>query len=126
MIFDFVSLYINKLSKHCLSIRYSKIYPRSYQKAKKDFAIALQTLENYLKDKTSYLVGNQITLADIVVVSTLLYPFKLVADKTYLKPFAHVTRWFQACVNQTEFAQIVGKVTMCQQELLASEQQEQK
>ena len=45
-------------------------------------------------------MGNQITLADIVVVSTLLYPMKLVCDKNYLKPFTNVVRWFQTCVNQ--------------------------
>ena len=64
-------------------------------------------------------MGNQITLADIVVVSTLLYPMKLVCDKTYLKPFTNVVRWFQTCVNQPAFAAVVGKVEMCKTEALA-------
>jgi len=94
-----------------------------YEKAKKDLATALTVLDAHLLDKT-YLVNHQITLADIVVASTLLYPFKLVCDKNYLKPFVNVTRWFQTCVNQPEFQQVVGQVTLCKKELLAPGQQE--
>jgi elongation factor 1-gamma len=64
-------------------------------------------------------VQDQITLADIVVVSTLVYPFKLVVDKNYLKPFGNVTRWFQTCVNQPEFQQVIGTVQMCKKEMMA-------
>jgi len=83
---------------------------------------ALSVLNNHLLDKT-YLVNDQITLADIVVASTLLYPFKLVADKTYLKPYGNVVRWFNTCVNQPEFQQVVGQVTMCKKELTAPGQE---
>lgn len=79
-------------------------------------------LNTHLADKT-HLVGNQVTLADIVVVSTLLYPFKLVADKAYLKPYEHVLRWFQTCVQQPEFQQVIGTVTMCKKELMAPGQE---
>jgi elongation factor 1-gamma len=47
---------------------------------------------------------------------------KLVCDKTYLKPFANVVRWFQTCVNQPEFAAVVGKVDMCKKEVTAAGQ----
>jgi elongation factor 1-gamma len=40
----------------------------------------------------TYLVGDKITLADIVVASALVYPFKLVADAEYRKPFPCVIR----------------------------------
>lgn len=63
------------------------------------------------------------TLADIVAVSTLLYPFKLVADKAYLKPYANVLAWFQHCVAQPEFQQVIGVVTMCKKELMAKGQE---
>lgn len=68
------------------------------------------------------MVNDQITLADIVVASTLLYPFKLVADKSYLKNYGNVVRWFQTCVNQAEFQQVIGQVTMCKKELTAEGQ----
>lgn len=92
-----------------------------YEKAKEDLAKALTTLNNYLANNT-YLVGDQITLADIIIASTLLYPMKLVADETYRKPFEHVVRWFQSCVSQPEFEAVVGKVEMCKTELLAKGQ----
>lgn len=90
----------------------------AYEKAKTDLASGLKLLNDYLLDKT-YLVGDQITLADISVASTLLYPLKLVADKGYVKPYGNVIRWFQTCVNQPEFQQVVGQVTLCKKELLA-------
>lgn len=92
-----------------------------YDKAKEDLGKALQILDNHLLDKT-YLVNHQVTLADIVVASTLLYPFKLVADKNYLKPYGNVVRWFNTCVNQVEFQQVIGTVTMCKKELTAAGQ----
>ena len=51
-------------------------------KAKVDLGRALAVLEAHLADKT-YLVGEGVTLADIVVVSALVYPFKLVIDPAY-------------------------------------------
>ena len=95
----------------------------SYEKAKKDLAKALTTLEEHLKDK-KYLANDQhVTFADIVVISTLLYPFKLVCEeKTYLRPFPNVVRWFKSCVAQPEFRNVVGTVTLCQRELLAEGQ----
>jgi glutathione S-transferase len=43
-----------------------------------------------------------------VIASTLLYPFKFVADGAYLKPYPNVVRWFQECVSQQDFAAVVG------------------
>jgi elongation factor 1-gamma len=90
----------------------------AYEKAKTDLATSLGLLNDYLETRT-YLVTEQITLADIVVACTLVYPFKLVADKNFLKPFGNVTRWFTTCVNQPEFQQVIGKVEMCKKELTA-------
>ncbi|GKY91104.1 elongation factor 1-gamma [Mayamaea pseudoterrestris] len=100
---------------------YIPFQENAYIKAKTDLAAALTVLDGYLLDKT-YLVSNQVTLADIVVASTLLYPFKLVCDKNFIKPFGNVMRWFNTCVNQPEFVQVVGKVTLCKKELLAKGQ----
>jgi elongation factor 1-gamma len=88
-------------------------------RAKADFARALNVLENHLADKT-FLVGHKITLADITVVSTLVYPFKFVADASYRAAFPNVMRWFDTCVNQPEFENVIGKVVLCNTELTAS------
>jgi elongation factor 1-gamma len=92
------------------------IFMFSSAKAQADLGAALQLLQDHLNDKT-YLVNDQITLADIVLASTLLYPFKMVCDKAFLGPYSNVVRWFQACVNQPQFAAVVGKVDMCEKSL---------
>ena len=88
-------------------------------KAKADFARALAVLEAHLSDKT-YLVGHQITLADIAIVCTLLYPFKFTADAAYRAPFPNVMRWFTTCVNQPQFDAVIGSVVLCDKETTAN------
>jgi len=90
----------------------------SYTKAKADLASALTILNSHLADKT-YLVGDAITLADICIVSALLYPMKLVCDKAYLKPFTNVVRWFNTCVNQPNFKTVLGETVLAKEELTA-------
>lgn len=80
-------------------------------KAKEDVKKALQVLENHLHLRT-YLVGDQITLADIVIASALVYPFKMVLDKEFRKPFTAVNRWFSTLVNQPEFQAVIGDVPL--------------
>jgi len=63
------------------------------------------------------LVGEAVTLADITLISTLVYPFKLVCDKAFLKPYGNVVRWFSTCVNQPQFKAVIGEVPLCKKEL---------
>lgn len=89
------------------------------QKAKADLAKALTILNNHLADKT-YMVGHKITLADITIVSALVYPFKFVADGKYRAAFPHVMRWFDTCVHQPEFEAVIGTVVLAEKEMTVS------
>jgi elongation factor 1-gamma len=91
----------------------------SNEKAKADLAKALATLETHLATRT-YLVGNKVTLADITVVSALVYPFKFVADAKYRGPFPNVMRWFDTCVNQPAFSAVIGTVVLATKENTSS------
>jgi len=104
---------------------YMPFNAKAYEKAKTDLAAVLGKLECHLQTRT-YLVGHQITLADIAVASALVYPMKLVCDKAYLKPFTNVTRWFTTCVNQPEFKKVIGEVKMCKTEACAPGQEKKK
>ncbi|RLN49675.1 hypothetical protein BBJ29_001207 [Phytophthora kernoviae] len=90
---------------------WGKFNAAALAKAKEDVKKALQILENHLHLRT-YLVGEQITLADISVASALVYPFKMVLDKDFRKPFSAVNRWFSTLVNQPEFQAVVGDVPL--------------
>lgn len=85
-------------------------------KVKADLSKALAVLDAHLLDKT-YLVGHKITLADITIVSSLVYPFKFVTEPAYLKAFPNVVRWFTTCVNQSQFEAVIGKVVFCTKEM---------
>jgi elongation factor 1-gamma len=49
-----------------------------------------------------------------------VYPFKLVADAAFRAPFPNVMRWFDTCVNQHNFQQVIGKVVLCTTELTSN------
>jgi elongation factor 1-gamma len=88
-------------------------------KAKGDLKKALAVLERHLEDKT-YMVGHKITLADITIVSALVYPFKFVADAQYRGQFPNVMRWFDTCVHQPAFEAVVGTVVLATKEMSAA------
>jgi elongation factor 1-gamma len=101
---------------------YMPFQKAAYEKAKADLAKALATLNTHLanNNKTFLVSDDSITLADITVASALVYPFKLVCDPEFLKPFDHVMRWFNDCVGQEEFKAVIGNVAFCKKELVAS------
>lgn len=91
---------------------------RAVEQARVDIEARLAVLEKQLKKNGSgYLVGKSLTLADIVCVSTLIYPFKFVCEPAYLKPFPNVLKWFTSCVEMPQFKNVVGTVTMCSLEM---------
>lgn len=89
------------------------------EKSKADLLTALKVVESHLQLRT-YLVGESVTLADITLASTLLYPFKFVCDPTYRAHFPNVMRWFETCVNQTQFEAVIGKVVLAASEHAAN------
>jgi elongation factor 1-gamma len=81
-------------------------------KAQEDLHKALATLEKHLLPRT-FIVGEAVTLADIVLVCALHYPFKLVLTADARAAYPSVTRWFLTCVNQPQFHSVLGDVPLC-------------
>jgi len=79
--------------------------------AKGDIRKVLQIINEHLSTRT-FLVGERISLADIVVSTSLVYLFKHVLDVGFRKPFAHVLRWFNTLINQQQFVEVVGEVVL--------------
>lgn len=79
---------------------------------------SLKYVDAHLSLRT-FLVGNRVSLADIVLASALVYPMKLVLDNKLRKQFGNVTRWFTTCVAQPQFEAVIGTVTLCKKAMVA-------
>jgi elongation factor 1-beta len=71
----------------------------------------LSALDQHLKNFT-FLVGERLTLADIVLATTLLPGLKTVIDERARKPFKSVVRWFKTVVNNPVVAGVLGEVQL--------------
>jgi len=100
-------------------IGYMPFNATTYTKANEHVAAALTTLDAHLFDKT-YIVGDAVTLADITLVSALVYPAKLAMDESFRNQFPNVFRWFDLCVHQPQFIAVIGDVSLAESELPAS------
>merc|ERR1719195_1902547 len=59
------------------------------------------------------MVGHSVTLADISVCCALVDGMSLVLDESIRKEFGNVMRWFDLCLAQQEFSDVLGKVKLC-------------
>lgn len=83
--------------------------------AKDSLKKILTALNNYLLSRT-YLVGEKITLADIVVATSLLHLYEHVLDEKNRKPYCNLNRWFTTCINQVQFKTVLGDFKLCLKE----------
>lgn len=68
---------------------------------KKEFKI----LNTHLMSHT-YMVGETITLADIVLCCIIWNGIKLVCDASFRKPFGNLMRWFKTVTHQPHFLEV--------------------
>ncbi|GAN03435.1 elongation factor 1-gamma family protein [Mucor ambiguus] len=74
---------------------------------------ALGALNKVLLTKT-YLVGHQVTYADIAVVTSLIPSFSVVLDKAARAEFKNVTRYVTTIAAQPNFKKFLGDVKLCE------------
>lgn len=67
----------------------------------------LGALNTYLSSKT-FLVGDSVTLADIIMTCNLVLGFTRILTKSFTSEFPHVERYFWTMVNQPNFRKILG------------------
>ncbi|XP_076960058.1 elongation factor 1-gamma 2-like [Bidens hawaiensis] len=70
---------------------------------------ALDALNIYLTSHT-FLVGDAVTLADIIMTCNLYSGFKFMMTKSFTSEFPHVERYFWTMVNQLNFRKIIGEL----------------
>ncbi|CAL8463238.1 g2772 [Coccomyxa elongata] len=101
----------------------SWLYPllgfMDYDKKKEEAAIVmvkknLDILDEYLASHT-YLVGNSVTLADIIGAANLYHGYTKLFDEAFRKDFPNVQRWFLTLVNQPAFKNVMGDVVLAKE-----------
>ncbi|KRZ06281.1 Elongation factor 1-gamma [Trichinella zimbabwensis] len=89
--------------------------------AKEETLQAMQWLNTQLLLKT-FLVGERLSLADIIMACDVLPAYQHVFDERIRKRFANVTRWFLTIINQPFFKKAIGDVPLCEKAAVFDEQ----
>lgn len=76
------------------------------ERAKEDVKQALNVLNQRLLDNT-FLVGERVTLADIVVFTNLLSLYQYVLEPSFRESYGNVNRWFTTVLNQPQVLTVV-------------------
>jgi elongation factor 1-gamma len=95
------------------------------KKAGEDIKKVFQVLDSHLLTRT-YLVGNRVSLADIVVANSLVRLFELVLDPAFRAGFVNATRWFNTIVNQPNFVAVRGNITLADKVAQPAKQEKEK
>jgi len=82
-------------------------------RAIEDVKKAMTALNDHLLNHT-YLVGERVTLADVVVACTMLSLYQNVLDPEFRAPFGNVNRWFTTIINQPQVKKVIGAVALAE------------
>jgi elongation factor 1-gamma len=86
------------------------------KKAQSDMMAVLRILDAHLKVH-NHMVGSSLTIADIAICSALIYPMKFLWEEKYRKNFAAVTKYVESTAAHGAFAQVFGKLRLCQKSM---------
>lgn len=81
------------------------------KEAQSELTLVLNRLNSTLQFKT-FLVSNNLTLADLVLAASLFSVYKLVLDAENVKTFNHLTRWFKFASNLKQFKGVFGEAVI--------------
>lgn len=81
---------------------------KNVEDAQKKSNAALKVMEDHLMINT-YLVGERISLADIMAASIVGRGMEMVLDKAWRKDHPSVTRWYETVANQSNYKAVNGE-----------------
>jgi len=90
---------------------YAPHIPDNAKRATEAVKKQVTILNDYLKFR-SFLVGDRISLADVVLACTLLGYYVTVFDTTYRKAIPNVNRWFLTVTNQPNFKKFIPNIEL--------------
>ena len=79
---------------------------QSFKKAVAEFIDFVKPLDKHLAGKT-YLVGEQLTIADATLLADLTIPYKFVLDKAQRDSLPNLTKYFTELINRPEIAAVL-------------------
>uniref|UniRef100_A0A5S6R414 eEF-1B gamma n=1 Tax=Trichuris muris TaxID=70415 RepID=A0A5S6R414_TRIMR len=82
------------------------------EEAKKQLAAQLHWLNSVMLSRT-FLVGERLSVADVVLACNLLPAFQHVLDEKLRSQYVNVKRWFLTIVNQPFFKKAFGQWELC-------------
>ena len=86
------------------------IEAKGFQRSKSETISIMARINEYLLTRT-YLVGERISCADISMVAILLPAVQLI-DATTKSSHRNLMRWINTCINQPEFAKVLGSIKL--------------
>ncbi|XP_077317271.1 valine--tRNA ligase isoform X2 [Lithobates pipiens] len=117
--FSLIKQWVNYAETDVLPAAYGIDHKPTRDRAQVELHRIVEVLDSHLKVRT-YLVGERLSLADIAVSCCLIYPFSKVISPSTRTNFSNITRWFLTCVNQPQFKEIIGVVTLFNGDLKSS------
>jgi len=84
----------------------------TFDKATEALKEMLKVVEEILKNN-QYLVGNNITLADIYLVQMLSFLFRFAFDFSARKPFPNLVKYYLNLAGQKQFLDVLGRPALC-------------
>ena len=87
-----------------------------------------KSFDEYIKEKT-YVVDNEISIADIAVASYYYWLYRLLFDEKARSQYTNVTQWYERISSTQQFQNVLGKTWYAQKEytpLVFAEEEEKK
>jgi len=81
--------------------------------AKEHLKKCLNVLNVYLTSRT-FLVGERITLADVVLCCNMRMLYQQVLEPSFRNAYGNVNRWFETLVNHPQFLKLANETKLCE------------
>lgn len=90
------------------------VYDAAEWKAAHEQLLAKLKIYDSILAPRTYLVGEAVTLADIILAASLERVYALVLDASARKNLVNLTRWYVTIANQPAFKAVNGEVILCE------------
>ena len=84
-----------------------------YNEALKNFKSNIRLVNNAV-EKKDFLVGSQVTIADVMLALPISMGYQTFLDPGFRKSVPHLDKWLLRCIALPEFKRRIGNVKPCQ------------